>query len=207
MILCTARSDRRLRVVESIYRADAEAKGIAFTCVSQADEAAYAQALETVGAQGFDDVVVLAPSAAAVAEAAAHIAPGGVINVFAGLGRGTMVSLDLSDVYLRGVRIIGHSGSTLDDMQLTLQMVESGQLSPNRLVSAIGSLGAARDGLQAVNDAVFPGKIVIYPRITDLPLTPLPELKDRLPGVYARLKDGREWTLEAEEELLRLMLP
>jgi hypothetical protein len=27
-----------------------------------------------------------------------------------------------------------------------------------------------------------------------------------LPTVYARLKDGREWTNEAEEELLRVML-
>jgi len=27
-----------------------------------------------------------------------------------------------------------------------------------------------------------------------------------LPTVYAKLKDGREWTTEAEEEFLRLML-
>jgi len=206
-ILCTARSDRRLRIVESVYRADAEAKGITFTCVSQADEATYSQTLETIGAQGFDDVVVLAPATGAVAEAAAYTAPGGVVNVFAGLTRGTMVRLDLSDVYLKGVRFIGHSGSTIDDMQLTLHQVESGKLTPNRLVAAIGSLNAARDGLRAVQDAVFPGKIVIYPHIKELPLTPLPELKDRLPGVYARLKDGREWTVEAEEELLRVMLP
>jgi hypothetical protein len=84
--------------------------------------------------------------------------------------------------------------------------VESGALSPNRSVAAIGSLSAARDGLQAVKDAVFPGKIVIYPHIKEMPLTPLPELKDKLPSVYARLRDGREWTIEAEEEFLRLML-
>jgi threonine dehydrogenase-like Zn-dependent dehydrogenase len=206
-VLCTARSDRRLRVVESVYRADAEARGIAFTCVSQADRAAYDRTLAAVGAQGFDDIVVLAPAAGAVAEAAAYVAPGGVINVFAGLPRGTIVPLDLSDVYLRDVRIIGHSGSTLDDMRLTLQEVEAGRLSPNRLVTAIGSLGAARDGLRAVHDAVFPGKIVIYPHIRDLPLTPLADVKDKLPGVHARLKDGREWTVAAEEELLRSMLP
>jgi len=28
-----------------------------------------------------------------------------------------------------------------------------------------------------------------------------------LPTVYAKLKDGREWTTEAEAELLRVMLP
>jgi len=207
VVFCTARTDRRLRVVESTYRPDAEARGITFTCVSRADAAAYERALEAVGAAGFDDIVVLAPAASALAEAADYVAPGGVINVFAGLARGTLVPLDLSDVYLRGVRIIGHSGLTIEGMRRTVRLVESGQLSPNRLVAAVGSLGAAHDGLRAVSEAAFPGKIVIYPHIKDLPLTPLPELKDRLPSVYARLKDGREWTREAEEELLRVMLP
>jgi hypothetical protein len=54
---------------------------------------------------------------------------------------------------------------------------------------------------------VFPGKIVIFPQIRDLPLTPLPDLKHTLPSVFAKLKSGKEWTLEAEEELLSLMLP
>jgi threonine dehydrogenase-like Zn-dependent dehydrogenase len=162
--------------------------------------------LEKVGAPGFDDIMVMAPDADAIAEAADYIAPGGVMNVFAGVARGTMASLDLSDVYLKDVRFIGHSGLTIEDMRLTLHQVESGNLSPHRLVAAIGSLNAAREGLQAVKDAVFPGKIVIYPHIKDLPLTALPDLKDRLPSVYAKLKDGREWTIEAEEEFLRLKL-
>jgi hypothetical protein len=88
-----------------------------------------------------------------------------------------------------------------------LHQAESGELSPNRSVAAVGSLSAARDGLQAVKDTSFPGKVVIFPNIKEMPLTSLPELKDRLPSVYARLKDGREWTVEAEEEFLRLMLP
>jgi threonine dehydrogenase-like Zn-dependent dehydrogenase len=205
-IFCTARSDRRLRVVESIYRADAEAKAITFTCVSRQDEVVYRQTLEEVGAPGFDDIMVMAPDADAIAEAADYIAPRGVMNIFAGVARGTMASLDLSDVYLKDVRFIGHSGLTTEDMRLTLSQVESGKLSPNRLVAAIGSLTAAREGLQAVKDAVFPGKIVIYPHIKDFPLTALPGLKDKLPSVYAKLKDGREWTIEAEEEFLRLML-
>jgi hypothetical protein len=73
-------------------------------------------------------------------------------------------------------------------------------------VAAIGSLTAARAGLQAVKDQTLAGKVVIYPNIKDMPLTPLAELKEKLPTVYARLKEGREWTNEAEEEFLRLML-
>ena len=119
---------------------------------------------------------------------------------------GTMTDLELSDVYLKGVRIIGHSGLTLRSIGLALSRVESGELSPNRLVSAIGSLDAARDGLQAVSDAAFPGKIVIYPNIKEMPLTSLQALKDTLPSVYEKLKDQHEWTAEAEEEFLRQML-
>ncbi len=74
-------------------------------------------------------------------------------------------------------------------------------------MAAVGSLGAARDGLQSVYDTVFPGKVVIFPNIKDMPLTALSDLKEVLPTVYAKLKDGREWTVEAEEEFLRLMLP
>jgi hypothetical protein len=40
-----------------------------------------------------------------------------------------------------------------------------------------------------------------------MPLTSLADMKDKLPTVYAKLKDGREWTNAAEEEFLRLMLP
>jgi hypothetical protein len=88
-----------------------------------------------------------------------------------------------------------------------LSQAESGQLSPNRSIAAIGSLGAAKDGLRAIQDAVYPGKIVIYPHINEMPLTALPDLKRILPTVHALLRNGREWTVEAERELLRAMLP
>jgi len=206
-IFCTARSDGRLSTTAAIFGAEARAKNVPFVAVSRADEENYHRTLQRVTTQGFDDIVVMAPSVDAISEAAEYLAPGGVMNVFAGVARGTMVSLDLSDVHLRDVRFIGHSGLTTDDMQVTLHMVEAGDLSPNRLVSAIGSLSAARDGLRAVNDAVFPGKIVVFPQIREFPLTVLPDLIDTLPSVYAKLHDGKEWTLEAEEEFLRLMLP
>ena len=58
-----------------------------------------------------------------------------------------------------------------------------------------------------MSDASFPGKIVIYPQIREMPLTALADLQEVLPSVYRKLKDGREWTVEAEREFLRLMLP
>jgi hypothetical protein len=58
-----------------------------------------------------------------------------------------------------------------------------------------------------VQNTLFPGKVVIYPHIKDMPLTALPDLEHTLPSVHARLRLGREWTVEAEDEFLRLMLP
>ncbi|MFN8453396.1 MAG: alcohol dehydrogenase catalytic domain-containing protein [Anaerolineae bacterium] len=206
MLLCTALTGHRLATVESEFGPKARAKGIDFVCLS-ADDSNYQQRLAELAGVGFDDIIVLAPSAAAVSEAAAYIAEGGVVNVFAGLKRGTLVTLDLNLVCQRGVRFIGHSGSTIADLTHMLQQVERGQLSPNHSVAAVGSLEAAREGYLAVRDAAFPGKIVIFPQIKPFPLTPLSELRDKLPSVYALLKEGKEWTLEAEQEFLELMLP
>jgi threonine dehydrogenase-like Zn-dependent dehydrogenase len=171
------------------------------------DKEAYAAGMAAYQNEGFDDIVVLAPIPAVIADAATHLAPKGVMNLFAGVARGTMAHLDLNNLRLKDVRFIGHSASDTDDLRLMLHQIESGELSTNRSVAAVGSLEAARDGMRAVLDAVYPGKIVIFPHIKDLPLTALSELKDKMPGVYARLKDGHEWTGEAEEEFLELMLP
>ncbi|MCX7671898.1 MAG: alcohol dehydrogenase, partial [Anaerolineae bacterium] len=217
VIVCTDVSDARLRDLHDTYAAEAASRGIEFICLNPMDQTAYATGMARFRAApashggdqeggGFDDIIVLAPVAALVSEAAEWLAPRGVMNIFAGVARGTLAELDLSDAYLRDTRIIGHSASSIEDLRFMLHQAETGALSPNRSVAAIGSLEAARDGLQAVMDTTFPGKIVIYPHIKPLPLTALPDLKHVLPTVYARLKDGREWTNEAEAELLRVML-
>jgi len=205
-IVCTDVSDLRLQDLCTSFEAEAVAKGIDLICLNPLDRENYQMGMAPLKEPGFDDIIVLAPIPAVISDAAHYLAPKGVMNVFAGVARGTMAELDLSDVYLKDARVIGHSASSIDDLRLMLSQAESGELSPNRSVAAVGSLGAARDGLQSVQDTVFPGKVVIFPHIKDMPLTPLPELKEVLPTVYAKLKDGREWTVEAEEEFLRLML-
>ena len=206
-IVCTDVSDLRLDDLCTSYGAEAEAKGVDWLCLNPLQKEAYQAGMAPFRERGFDDIIVLAPVPAVISEAATYLAPKGVMNIFAGVARGTVADLDLSDAYLRDTRVIGHSASTIDDLRLMLNQAESGQLSPNRSVAAIGSLGAARDGLEAVQDTLFPGKVVLYPHIKEMPLTALPDLKDTLPTVYARLRDGREWTVEAEHEFLRLMLP
>ncbi|MCS7039203.1 MAG: alcohol dehydrogenase catalytic domain-containing protein [Anaerolineae bacterium] len=207
VIVCTDVSPLRLNDLWESYAEEAQAKGITFICLNPTERDAYAAGMAPFRQTGFDDIVVLAPVPAVIADAATWLAPRGVMNVFAGVARGTMASLDLNDTYGKAVRVIGHSASSIEDLRLMLHETETGELSPNRSVAAVGSLSAAKDGLRAVQDTVFPGKVVIWPQIRDFPLTALPDLKDKLPTVYARLKNGREWTREAEEEFLRLLLP
>lgn len=207
LIVCTDPSALRLKDLEESYAAEAAARGITFLCLNPADQKAYQQALAPYRKDGFDDIIVLAPVAAAISASAPLLAPKGVMNVFAGVQKGTLAKVDLSDVCLKQTRVIGHSASSIDDLREVLRLVESGQLSTNRSVAAVGSLSATRDGLKAAQENRFPGKIVIFPHIREFPLTAVPDLKNVLPSVAAKLKHGREWTLEAEEEFLRLTLP
>ncbi len=220
VMVCSDVSDLRLNDLRNSYAAEAAAKGIEFICLNPMDRETYAAGMarftphlasplggERSAEGGFDDIIVLAPVPAVIADAARWLATRGVMNVFAGVARGVTTQLDLSDVYVKDARVIGHSASTIDDLRLMLHQAESGELSPNRSLAAIGSLSAAKDGLEAVRDTVFPGKVVIFPHIRELPLTALHDLAEELPSVYALLKDGREWTVEAEAEFLRIMLP
>jgi D-arabinose 1-dehydrogenase-like Zn-dependent alcohol dehydrogenase len=206
-IVCTDVSDARLADLDTSFGAEAEANGVEWICLNPLNKDEYRSTMARFRDEGFDDIIVLAPVPPVISDAATYLAAKGVMNVFAGVARGTMVDLDLSDVSRKDVRVIGHSASTIDDLRLMLNQAENGQLSPNRSVAAIGSLSAARDGLQAVNETTFPGKIVIYPNIRDMPLTAVTDLEQKLPSVYAKLRDGREWTVEAEREFLRQMLP
>lgn len=205
-ILCTDLNPQRLEDMRISFEEEAQAKGIEFICLnpSKTEDAARLKSLKN---PGFDDIIVLAPVPAIIGDAASYLAPYGVMNIFAGVARGTMAQVDLSNSYLKDTRIIGHSASSIDDLRLMLSQAESGTLSPNRSVAAVGSLSAAYEGLKATKETKFPGKIVIYPMIKDFPLTAISDLGTKLPSVYERLRDGREWTNEAEEEFLRLMLP
>jgi D-arabinose 1-dehydrogenase-like Zn-dependent alcohol dehydrogenase len=161
---------------------------------------------EATGGRGFDNIVVLAPSAAVTEQASAFLAPGGVLNIFAGVARGTMAKIDYG-LICSGGRIYGSSGSRTRDLADTVAMAAAGEISPNQSVGAIGGMSAVWDGVTAVKEGRLSGRAVIFPQIENMPLTELPALRERLPSVHRLLGPGETWTCEAEEELLRLMLP
>jgi len=176
----------------------------------------------------FDDIVFLVPNADLLADSLPHLADGGVCNIFAGVNKGVMANLDLGTMLARNQRIIGTSGSSIEDLRRTLSLIDAGtptgqvsrapmpesertavprgphsraEISPNASLTAIGGLNALCDGLTAVKEGRFLGKSMIFPAITRLPLTGLEETKESLPAVYAKLRDGRYWTREAEDAL------
>lgn len=155
---------------------------------------------ETEG-QGADDVIVTAPTAAAVASADELLAPDGMLVMFAGLPVGTRAKMDLSRVFLHGAQYTGTSGSRIADQALVVQKTLRHELAPGRSVAAVGGMEAVHDGLRALMEARYPGKIVILPQLDGLPLTSLPELARREPDVGEALGPGGTWTIDAEAAL------
>ena len=154
---------------------------------------------------GYNDVCVLAPVAPLVTQALSFAADDALVNVFAGIPIGNPADIELRHL-CRGVKIIGSSGSRISDLRRILEMVEAGQLNTDMSVAAIGGLDCARDGLEAVRDAKFPGKTVIYTQIPDLPLTPLEDVPVNIPELKDKLGPQGCWTKLAEEALLEKYL-
>lgn len=201
----------RIQALDHKFGESARAKGINFVPVSlesfagQAELDAYLD--ELTRGEGFDDIVVNAPSTATIENALPHLAENGVMNVFAGLPRGTMCGFDINLTTQRNIRFTGMSGSSISDLRRMLDMTESHELVTNRSVAAVAGLDGLPEGLKSVSEGAFAGKVVIYPHIRGLPLTKLEELPAVLPSVAAKLDADGSWTNAAEEELLRTLLP
>jgi D-arabinose 1-dehydrogenase-like Zn-dependent alcohol dehydrogenase len=206
VVICSDVSDERLADLSATFGEEARQKGINWISVNPTNQSEYEQRMAPFKESGFDDIIMLAPIPAVISDAAKWLAKEGVMNIFAGVARGTSAALNLNETIFNDVHFIGSSASEIEDMVHMLNDVESGSLSTNRSVAAIGSLEAVPAGLQAMMEARFPGKVVIFQQIKNLPLTGLPELKEVLPSVYSKLKNGHEWTRAAEEELINLML-
>lgn len=153
--------------------------------------------------QGADDVVICVPVAALMEEGARMMKDDGMLVLFAGVPNGTEAPLDLSRVYLSNAQYTGTSGLTLNDQALVMERAIAGELSPGLSVAAIGGMNAAIDGIEAMMEGRYPGKIVIFPQIKELPLLGLDEVHTQLPEVAAALGDGNSWTQEAEDLLLK----
>lgn len=157
---------------------------------------------ETPLKERFTYVALMAPVPGLVTRAVSDCDEGGRINIFAGIPAGTKTEIDLDAYITRKLWMFGTSGSTIEDMRLVLRKVQNGQLDTNLSVDAVSGMVGAIDGIRAVENRTMAGKILVYPALRDLPLTPLTELRQTHPAVAEKLDTGR-WTKAAEEELLK----
>lgn len=207
-MLCTDVDNARLNYLKASVADAAKENGVEMVFLNPMEagqDAVDAAIKDMTGGKGFEDIVVLAPVPVLIEGAVGYLAEGGLMNIFAGVPRGTIATIDLSVTYLNGSRFVGSSGSRPQDMVDTLTFTETGELPTRNSMAAVGGIDAMADGVMAVKTAKFPGKTVIFPHIK-LPLTALTDLDKVLPNVHAKLKDGTFWTPEAEEELLKSKL-
>jgi len=204
LIIATEISDERLQTLNDMFAPLAEKhhRTILFFNPNTAKESFHDFVMQATNGQGADDVVVSVPVAKLMEEGDTVMRPDGMLVFFAGVPNGTMGNVNLSNVYLSNAQYTGTSGLTIHDQASVMERRMAGTLSPGRSVAAIGGMETAADAIQSVMDSRYPGKVVIFPQIHNLPLTSLKELPNRMPEVAAKLGEDMMWTNEAEEALI-----
>ena len=207
LVIATEISDERLETLRDMFTPLAEKNGrkLLFFNPNSSEKSFHDFVMEATQNQGVDDVVVSVPVAALMEEGDTVMKPDGMMVLFAGVPNGTMGAVNLSNVYLSNAQYTGTSGLTIDDQASVMRRRVAGTLSPGRSVAAIGGLETAAEAIESVIEGKYPGKVVIFPQIRDLPLTGLKELKERLPDVAEKLGEDLMWTNEAEEVLIEKM--
>jgi threonine dehydrogenase-like Zn-dependent dehydrogenase len=157
---------------------------------------------EISGDRCVDDAVICTPVAKLMEDTAKILKPDGMLILFAGVPNGTLINMNLSSVFLGNLQLTGTSGSKLHDQKVVLQKTLRGELDPNRSVAAIGGMQAAHEGLEALINGTFAGKIIIFPQINELPLTGLQDLENSYPQIAEKLGENYLWTIEAEKALI-----
>lgn len=204
LIIATEINDNRLDALQERFAVLAQQNGrqlLTFNPLNN-DQSLYQYVMEATDQQGVADVVVCVPIAGLMEEGATLMNENGMLVLFAGVPNGTLAPLDLSNVYLHNAQYTGTSGLTIHDQAEVMERTLAGTLSPSRSVAAIGGIEAAQDGVVAMMDGRYPGKIVIFPQIRGLPLLGLDELEDHYPAIAQHLGPNAAWTEEAEQALI-----
>ena len=202
-VIVTDINDQRLTEIETRFASLTEANNCKlFTYNPTASDISLPEFVRTKSQnQGADDVVVCVPNAGIMAEAATFMKDDGMLVLFAGVPNGTLAPLDFSSVYLSNAQYTGTSGLTIEDQTVVMNNALSGNIAPAVCVAAIGGMNVAKEGIQAMIDARYPGKILIFPQLEELPLLGLDELAIKLPEVAKALGKGNTWNFAAEQAL------
>ena len=160
---------------------------------------------EISGGTGYDEVVVMAPVPAVIAQADEILAFDGCLNFFSGPGRADFKApLNFYNIHYASTHVVGTSGGNTDDMKEALYYMGKG-MDPAGLVTHIGGLNAVIDTTMNL-PAIPGGKKLIYTHI-DMPLTAIADFGKVGKPVYDALDricqaHNGLWSVEAETYLL-----
>ena len=199
-VVVTDMSDARLDSLAASFSGLAEARGIELATVNIAEEGWGERLAAAVGPTGASDIIACAPGVAPVECVAGLLRDDGMLVLFAGTKYGSFAKVPLGLVPKGRATIVGHSGSGVEDQLRVIEKMDRGTLDPNVNVAAVAGLLAGKEALAAVGNGLYAGKIIVYPHLAELPLTPMGELASVDAGLAAYVeKNG--WTVEAERLL------
>jgi threonine dehydrogenase-like Zn-dependent dehydrogenase len=217
LLVVTDIDDARLARAESIHPvAAARADGIDLRYVNtraMADPVAELKALAVAagfgagsdaGDQGFDDVFVMAPVKPIVEQADRLLAKDGCLNFFAGpTDTQFSATINFYDMHYAFHHIVGTSGGNTEDMRIALELMASGRIKPEAMITHVGGLDAVAETTLHLPQ-IPGGKKLIYTHVR-CPLTAIADFaaRGRDEPLFAALAEicGRHnglWSAEAE---------
>lgn len=204
LVIATEINDMRLEAVQTRFGPLATANGRRLLTFNPAtaDESLESYVQRETEQKMADDVVVCVPIAPLMEEGARLMNENGMLVLFAGVPNGTLAPVKVDNVFLHNAQFTGTSGLTIHDQAGVLESTSQGTLAPSMSVAAVGGIHAAKEGIVAMMEGRYPGKVVIFPQIESLPLLGLEELAAEFPEIGAKMGDNYAWTLDAEKALI-----
>lgn len=205
LVLVTDINIERLERAKSLFEGKAVDKNIMLVFSSATTKE---ELIKHSGGEGFDDVFVYAPSSELIELADSLLTFDGCLNFFAGpIDKNLKANVNFYDIYYAQHHFSGTSGSTVEDIKETAQMISENKINPAVMITHIGGLNAVID--TTLNLPKIPGgKKLIYTHI-NLPLTPLSDFEKLGKNDYRYKKlfeitcnNNGIWSTEAEKYLL-----
>lgn len=205
LVLVTDINIERLERAKSLFEGKAVNKNIKLVFSSATTKE---ELIKHSYGEGFDDVFVYAPSSELIELADSLLTFDGCLNFFAGpIDKNLKANVNFYDIHYSQHHFSGTSGSTVEDIKETAQMISENKINPAVMITHIGGLNAVID--TTLNLPKIPGgKKLIYTHI-NLPLTPLSDFEKLGKNDYRYKKlfeitcnNNGIWSTEAEKYLL-----
>jgi hypothetical protein len=160
------------------------------------------------GADGYDDIFVMAAVPALLSQCSELLAYDGCLNFFAGpTDKNLTAAFNFYNVHYMMHHVAANSGSFVNDMIDSVDWIGKGILHPEVMVTHVGGLDAAADA--TLNLLKIPGgKRLVYTHIR-MPMTAIADFaeKGKTDSLFAELDricsaHNGLWSKEAEDYLL-----